>query len=175
MDLDRQSLSSIDRNASERGQSQFSNPTDDSWKGAPYASKTFYVLGVFPCVHFNWPTRSCDSDIGKHRRANRILLPCSSSLLCHGVARLDQASLKSFYPYACKYMHIYIHTCACTHVPSSPPYQLQDSVCGTPFALNASFTVSTQFSYSFILLSVTLIYRCIFVEVDLNNGYLLFY
>uniref|UniRef100_A0A670IW37 ARF guanine nucleotide exchange factor 2 n=1 Tax=Podarcis muralis TaxID=64176 RepID=A0A670IW37_PODMU len=33
------SLSSIDKNASERGQSQFSNPTDESWKGGPYSSK----------------------------------------------------------------------------------------------------------------------------------------
>ena len=29
----------MDKNASERGQSQFSNPTDESWKGGPYTSK----------------------------------------------------------------------------------------------------------------------------------------
>lgn len=53
VDLDRQSLSSIDKNASERGQSQLSNPTDDSWKGRPYASKAlaFVLLGSL-CVHF---------------------------------------------------------------------------------------------------------------------------
>lgn len=39
LDLDHQSLSSMDKNASERGQSQFSNPTDESWKGGPYTSK----------------------------------------------------------------------------------------------------------------------------------------
>lgn len=39
MDLDRQSLSSVDKNASERGHSQFSNPMDESWKGGPYTSK----------------------------------------------------------------------------------------------------------------------------------------
>ncbi|XP_069507381.1 brefeldin A-inhibited guanine nucleotide-exchange protein 2 [Ambystoma mexicanum] len=33
MDLDRQSLSSMDKNPSERGQSQFSNQTDENWKG----------------------------------------------------------------------------------------------------------------------------------------------
>ncbi|KAJ7332013.1 hypothetical protein JRQ81_014193 [Phrynocephalus forsythii] len=37
VDLDRQSSSSIDKNASERGQSQFSNPTDESWKSGPYS------------------------------------------------------------------------------------------------------------------------------------------
>jgi hypothetical protein len=47
VDLDRQSLSSIDRNASERGQSQLSNPTDDSWKGRPYASKILFCFGLF--------------------------------------------------------------------------------------------------------------------------------
>jgi len=39
LDLDRQSLSSVDKNASERGQSQLSNPTDESWKGGPNTSK----------------------------------------------------------------------------------------------------------------------------------------
>lgn len=121
MDLDRQSLSSIDRNASERGQSQFSNPTDDSWKGAPYASKAFYVLGVFPCIHFNWPTHSCDSDIGKHRSANRILPPCSSSLLCHGVP----GSIK---PLSSHFIHMPANTCTYTftHVPAHmcPPLLL---------------------------------------------------
>ncbi|EOB03629.1 Brefeldin A-inhibited guanine nucleotide-exchange protein 2, partial [Anas platyrhynchos] len=47
LDLDRQSLSSVDKNASERGHSQFSNPMDESWKGGPYtiASETsvFFV------------------------------------------------------------------------------------------------------------------------------------
>ncbi|KAK7803306.1 hypothetical protein U0070_009066 [Myodes glareolus] len=50
LDLDRQSLSSIDRNASERGQSQFSNPTDDSWKGAPYANQKLLASLLIKCV-----------------------------------------------------------------------------------------------------------------------------
>nr|XP_005992094.1 PREDICTED: brefeldin A-inhibited guanine nucleotide-exchange protein 2 [Latimeria chalumnae] len=37
MDIDRQSLSSMDRNTSERGQSQISNPSDEAWKGRSYA------------------------------------------------------------------------------------------------------------------------------------------
>lgn len=53
VDLDRQSLSSIDKNASERGQSQLSNPTDDGWKARPYASKTpFLTVFVFICLLF---------------------------------------------------------------------------------------------------------------------------
>lgn len=50
VDLDRQSLSSIDRNASERGQSQLSNPTDDSWKGAPYAHQKLLASLLIKCV-----------------------------------------------------------------------------------------------------------------------------
>ncbi|KAJ6665619.1 hypothetical protein lerEdw1_001989 [Lerista edwardsae] len=50
MDLDRQSLSSIDKNASERGQSQFSNPTDDSWKGGPYANQKLFASLLIKCV-----------------------------------------------------------------------------------------------------------------------------
>ncbi|XP_043945867.1 brefeldin A-inhibited guanine nucleotide-exchange protein 2 [Protopterus annectens] len=36
IDIDRQSLSSMDRNPSERGQSQMSNPSDETWKGKSY-------------------------------------------------------------------------------------------------------------------------------------------
>uniref|UniRef100_A0A8C6S0H6 ADP ribosylation factor guanine nucleotide exchange factor 2 n=1 Tax=Nannospalax galili TaxID=1026970 RepID=A0A8C6S0H6_NANGA len=50
VDLDRQSLSSIDRNASERGQSQFSIPTDDSWKGGPYANQKLFASLLIKCV-----------------------------------------------------------------------------------------------------------------------------
>ncbi|EMP35746.1 Brefeldin A-inhibited guanine nucleotide-exchange protein 2 [Chelonia mydas] len=50
VDLDRQSLSSIDKNASERGQSQFSNPTDDSWKGGPYANQKLFAGLLIKCV-----------------------------------------------------------------------------------------------------------------------------
>ncbi|GAB5569119.1 brefeldin A-inhibited guanine nucleotide-exchange protein 2 isoform X1 [Prionailurus iriomotensis] len=50
VDLDRQSLSSIDRNASERGQSQLSNPTDDSWKGRPYANQKLFASLLIKCV-----------------------------------------------------------------------------------------------------------------------------
>ncbi|XP_030876858.1 brefeldin A-inhibited guanine nucleotide-exchange protein 2-like, partial [Leptonychotes weddellii] len=50
VDLDRQSLSSIDKNASERGQSQLSNPTDDSWKGRPYANQKLFASLLIKCV-----------------------------------------------------------------------------------------------------------------------------
>ncbi|XP_028926127.1 brefeldin A-inhibited guanine nucleotide-exchange protein 2 isoform X2 [Ornithorhynchus anatinus] len=50
VDLDRQSLSSIDKNASERGQSQLSNPTDDSWKGRPYANQKLFAGLLIKCV-----------------------------------------------------------------------------------------------------------------------------
>ncbi|XP_008108326.1 brefeldin A-inhibited guanine nucleotide-exchange protein 2 isoform X3 [Anolis carolinensis] len=50
LDLDRQSLSSIDKNASERGQSQFSNPTDDSWKGGPYSNQKLFASLLIKCV-----------------------------------------------------------------------------------------------------------------------------
>nr|XP_034978039.1 brefeldin A-inhibited guanine nucleotide-exchange protein 2 isoform X3 [Zootoca vivipara] len=50
MDLDRQSLSSIDKNASERGQSQFSNPTDESWKGGPYSNQKLFASLLIKCV-----------------------------------------------------------------------------------------------------------------------------
>uniref|UniRef100_A0A8D0HQT5 ARF guanine nucleotide exchange factor 2 n=1 Tax=Sphenodon punctatus TaxID=8508 RepID=A0A8D0HQT5_SPHPU len=50
LDLDRQSLSSIDKNASERGQSQFSNPTDESWKGGPYANQKLFAGLLIKCV-----------------------------------------------------------------------------------------------------------------------------
>ncbi|KAG8131743.1 hypothetical protein E2320_009647 [Naja naja] len=48
VDLDRQSLSS--KNASERGQSQFSNPTDDSWKGGPYSNQKLFASLLIKCV-----------------------------------------------------------------------------------------------------------------------------
>uniref|UniRef100_A0A7M4ERG5 ARF guanine nucleotide exchange factor 2 n=1 Tax=Crocodylus porosus TaxID=8502 RepID=A0A7M4ERG5_CROPO len=50
VDLDRQSLSSVDKNASERGQSQFSNPTDESWKGGPYANQKLFANLLIKCV-----------------------------------------------------------------------------------------------------------------------------
>uniref|UniRef100_A0A6J0SJ82 Brefeldin A-inhibited guanine nucleotide-exchange protein 2 isoform X1 n=2 Tax=Pogona vitticeps TaxID=103695 RepID=A0A6J0SJ82_9SAUR len=50
VDLDRQSLSSIDKNASERGQSQFSNPTDESWKGGPYSNQKLFASLLIKCV-----------------------------------------------------------------------------------------------------------------------------
>nr|XP_045219025.1 brefeldin A-inhibited guanine nucleotide-exchange protein 2 isoform X4 [Macaca fascicularis] len=50
VDLDRQSLSSIDKNPSERGQSQLSNPTDDSWKGRPYANQKLFASLLIKCV-----------------------------------------------------------------------------------------------------------------------------
>ncbi|XP_053102736.1 brefeldin A-inhibited guanine nucleotide-exchange protein 2 isoform X1 [Hemicordylus capensis] len=50
LDLDRQSLSSIDKNASERGQSQFSNPTDESWKGGPYSNQKLFASLLIKCV-----------------------------------------------------------------------------------------------------------------------------
>uniref|UniRef100_A0A8C5K947 ADP ribosylation factor guanine nucleotide exchange factor 2 n=1 Tax=Jaculus jaculus TaxID=51337 RepID=A0A8C5K947_JACJA len=50
VDMDRQSLSSIDKNASERGQSQLSNPTDDSWKGRPYANQKLFASLLIKCV-----------------------------------------------------------------------------------------------------------------------------
>ncbi|XP_060628131.2 brefeldin A-inhibited guanine nucleotide-exchange protein 2 isoform X2 [Anolis sagrei] len=50
LDLDRQSLSSIDKNASERGQSQFSNPTDDSWKSGPYSNQKLFASLLIKCV-----------------------------------------------------------------------------------------------------------------------------
>uniref|UniRef100_A0A672UAQ8 ARF guanine nucleotide exchange factor 2 n=1 Tax=Strigops habroptila TaxID=2489341 RepID=A0A672UAQ8_STRHB len=48
--LDRQSLSSMDKNASERGQSQFSNPTDESWKGGPYTNQKLFAGLLIKCV-----------------------------------------------------------------------------------------------------------------------------
>uniref|UniRef100_A0A672UCQ9 ARF guanine nucleotide exchange factor 2 n=1 Tax=Strigops habroptila TaxID=2489341 RepID=A0A672UCQ9_STRHB len=50
VDLDRQSLSSMDKNASERGQSQFSNPTDESWKGGPYTNQKLFAGLLIKCV-----------------------------------------------------------------------------------------------------------------------------
>ncbi|XP_074144654.1 brefeldin A-inhibited guanine nucleotide-exchange protein 2 isoform X2 [Sminthopsis crassicaudata] len=50
LDLDRQSLSSIDKNPSERGQSQISNPTDDSWKGRPYTNQKLFAGLLIKCV-----------------------------------------------------------------------------------------------------------------------------
>uniref|UniRef100_A0A673V8G0 ADP ribosylation factor guanine nucleotide exchange factor 2 n=1 Tax=Suricata suricatta TaxID=37032 RepID=A0A673V8G0_SURSU len=50
VDLDRRSLSSMDKNASERGQSQLSNPTDDSWKGRPYANQKLFASLLIKCV-----------------------------------------------------------------------------------------------------------------------------
>ncbi|XP_077191682.1 brefeldin A-inhibited guanine nucleotide-exchange protein 2 isoform X2 [Paroedura picta] len=50
VDLDRQSLSSIDKNASERGQSQYSNPTDESWKGGPYSNQKLFASLLIKCV-----------------------------------------------------------------------------------------------------------------------------
>ncbi|XP_063002043.1 brefeldin A-inhibited guanine nucleotide-exchange protein 2 isoform X1 [Elgaria multicarinata webbii] len=50
MDLDRQSSSSIDKNASERGQSQFSNPTDESWKSGPYSNQKLFASLLIKCV-----------------------------------------------------------------------------------------------------------------------------
>lgn len=49
-DLDHQSLSSMDKNASERGQSQFSNPTDESWKGGPYTNQKLFAGLLIKCV-----------------------------------------------------------------------------------------------------------------------------
>ncbi|XP_059683338.1 brefeldin A-inhibited guanine nucleotide-exchange protein 2 [Gavia stellata] len=50
LDLDHQSLSSMDKNASERGQSQFSNPTDESWKGVPYTNQKLFAGLLIKCV-----------------------------------------------------------------------------------------------------------------------------
>uniref|UniRef100_A0A669P3B7 ADP ribosylation factor guanine nucleotide exchange factor 2 n=1 Tax=Phasianus colchicus TaxID=9054 RepID=A0A669P3B7_PHACC len=50
LDLDRQSLSSVDKNASERGQSQLSNPTDESWKGGPYTNQKLFAGLLIKCV-----------------------------------------------------------------------------------------------------------------------------
>ncbi|XP_010567976.1 PREDICTED: brefeldin A-inhibited guanine nucleotide-exchange protein 2 isoform X2 [Haliaeetus leucocephalus] len=50
LDLDHQSLSSMDKNASERGQSQFSNPTDESWKGGPYTNQKLFAGLLIKCV-----------------------------------------------------------------------------------------------------------------------------
>ncbi|NXQ23651.1 BIG2 protein, partial [Alaudala cheleensis] len=50
LDLDHQSLSSMDKNASERGQSQYSNPTDESWKGGPYANQKLFAGLLIKCV-----------------------------------------------------------------------------------------------------------------------------
>uniref|UniRef100_A0A8C3GRN9 ADP ribosylation factor guanine nucleotide exchange factor 2 n=1 Tax=Cairina moschata TaxID=8855 RepID=A0A8C3GRN9_CAIMO len=50
LDLDRQSLSSVDKNASERGHSQFSNPTDESWKGGPYTNQKLFAGLLIKCV-----------------------------------------------------------------------------------------------------------------------------
>ncbi|NXD20847.1 BIG2 protein, partial [Spelaeornis formosus] len=49
-DLDHQSLSSMDKNASERGQSQYSNPTDESWKGGPYTNQKLFAGLLIKCV-----------------------------------------------------------------------------------------------------------------------------
>uniref|UniRef100_A0A8C3VFE8 ADP ribosylation factor guanine nucleotide exchange factor 2 n=1 Tax=Catharus ustulatus TaxID=91951 RepID=A0A8C3VFE8_CATUS len=50
LDLDHQSLSSMDKNASERGQSQYSNPTDESWKGGPYTNQKLFAGLLIKCV-----------------------------------------------------------------------------------------------------------------------------
>uniref|UniRef100_A0A8B9PBM6 ADP ribosylation factor guanine nucleotide exchange factor 2 n=1 Tax=Apteryx owenii TaxID=8824 RepID=A0A8B9PBM6_APTOW len=50
LDLDHQSLSSMDKNASERGQSQFSNPTDESWKSGPYTNQKLFAGLLIKCV-----------------------------------------------------------------------------------------------------------------------------
>ncbi|XP_044296140.1 brefeldin A-inhibited guanine nucleotide-exchange protein 2 isoform X2 [Varanus komodoensis] len=50
VDVDHQSSSSIDKNASERGQSQFSNPTDDSWKGGAYSNQKLFASLLIKCV-----------------------------------------------------------------------------------------------------------------------------
>ncbi|NWX95227.1 BIG2 protein, partial [Nothoprocta ornata] len=50
LDLDHQSLSSMDKNASERGQSQFSNPTDESWKGGAYTNQKLFAGLLIKCV-----------------------------------------------------------------------------------------------------------------------------
>uniref|UniRef100_A0A8B9SZS4 ARF guanine nucleotide exchange factor 2 n=1 Tax=Anas platyrhynchos TaxID=8839 RepID=A0A8B9SZS4_ANAPL len=50
LDLDRQSLSSVDKNASERGHSQFSNPMDESWKGGPYTNQKLFAGLLIKCV-----------------------------------------------------------------------------------------------------------------------------
>ncbi|KAM9285417.1 brefeldin A-inhibited guanine nucleotide-exchange protein 2 isoform 2-T3 [Morus bassanus] len=50
LDLDHQSLSSMDKNASERGQSQFSNPTDESWKCGPYTNQKLFAGLLIKCV-----------------------------------------------------------------------------------------------------------------------------
>lgn len=137
-------MSSIDRNASERGQSQFSNPTDDSWKGAPYASKTLLFWVCCHLVILTRPDIYVTQMFGKHRSANKhYYSSCSSSFPCHSVARLTSASLKSFYPYTCKYMHVHIHICTYTHVSSSPFYTSYRIVCDSAFSLNASFTINT--------------------------------
>uniref|UniRef100_A0A8C6J397 Uncharacterized protein n=1 Tax=Melopsittacus undulatus TaxID=13146 RepID=A0A8C6J397_MELUD len=41
---------SMDKNASERGQSQFSNPTDESWKGGPYTNQKLFAGLLIKCV-----------------------------------------------------------------------------------------------------------------------------
>ncbi|XP_016158759.1 PREDICTED: brefeldin A-inhibited guanine nucleotide-exchange protein 2 isoform X2 [Ficedula albicollis] len=50
LDLDHQSLSSMDKNASERGQSQYSNPTDESWKSGPYTNQKLFAGLLIKCV-----------------------------------------------------------------------------------------------------------------------------
>ncbi|XP_030068916.1 brefeldin A-inhibited guanine nucleotide-exchange protein 2 isoform X1 [Microcaecilia unicolor] len=53
LDFDRQSLSSMDKNPSERGQSQFSNPTEENWKGRPYgkmADQKLFASLLIKCV-----------------------------------------------------------------------------------------------------------------------------
>ncbi|XP_050837938.1 brefeldin A-inhibited guanine nucleotide-exchange protein 2 isoform X2 [Serinus canaria] len=50
LDLDHHSLSSMDKNASERGQSQYSNPTDESWKGGPYTNQKLFAGLLIKCV-----------------------------------------------------------------------------------------------------------------------------
>lgn len=50
VDLDCQFLSSIDKNFFERGQSQFFNLIDDSWKGRLYVNQKLFVSFFIKCV-----------------------------------------------------------------------------------------------------------------------------